>query len=156
MFAQCCSADEFRCSLISTHVYYWPPLGWADLWLEVTTEMPLPSSLSLQRCTTSLESSWGTHTLSLSCSLIILDMWYLFLWNYTCRRTVLASSNTDSSMDPVKSCSNMACRQSSSQQDALYTGMIILWGNKHTCGESKTNSGMLGQPDSHQFSSWWH
>lgn len=40
--------------------------------------------------------------------------------------TVLASSNTDSSMDPVKSWCNMPSRHSSSQQDALYTGMIIL------------------------------
>lgn len=42
--------------------------------------------------------------------------------------TVLASSKTDSSMDPVNSCCKIPCRHSSNQQDALYTGMIIDWG----------------------------
>lgn len=48
----------------------------------------------------------------------------------TNKRTVLASSKTESSMVPVKSWCNMACRHSSSQQDALYIGMTILWAQK--------------------------
>ena len=44
-----------------------------------------------------------------------------------CSRTVLPSSNTESSMEPWKSCSSTACRHSSSQQEALYIGRMTDW-----------------------------
>lgn len=59
------------------------------------------------------------------------DVWnhysgWSLIWNVHVERvfTVLPSSYTDSSIRPWKSCWRIDCRHSSSQSEALYTGMI--------------------------------